>query len=226
MGFKASELQPFTRNYEDNSSESGFQFTFYCDICQDGYKTRFIESRTYRKTGLFGMVGRALSAGSDLVGQYGVGSALERGVDILNDRKQGMSPEWRKEWENAFETAQNEAKEHFCRCPRCKHYVCEADWNEQDNLCVECAPRENVELTAIRAERMVDEMRDKAENANVFKGNIERRQTLCPECGKPSGEGKFCNNCGASLALTKCPSCGNKVSIGTRFCGECGTRLN
>lgn len=78
-----SRLQPFTRNHEDNSSESGFQFTFYCDICQDGYKTRFIESRTYRQTGLFGMVGRAISAGSSLVGQYRVGNAIERGVDIL-----------------------------------------------------------------------------------------------------------------------------------------------
>ena len=97
MGSRKSQLQPFTRNYEDNSSESGFQFTFYCDICQDGYKTRFIESRTYKKTGIFGMVGKALSAGSDLVGQYGVGNAIERGVDIFNDRKQGMSPEWRKE---------------------------------------------------------------------------------------------------------------------------------
>ncbi|MFA7037362.1 MAG: zinc-ribbon domain-containing protein, partial [Methanosarcina sp.] len=29
-----------------------------------------------------------------------------------------------------------------------------------------------------------------------------------------------------SLSLTKCPNCGNKVSIGTRFCGECGTKLN
>lgn len=56
------------------------------------------------------MVGRALSAGSDLVGQYGVGNALERGVDILNDRKQGMSPEWRKEWEDAFEIARMRQK--------------------------------------------------------------------------------------------------------------------
>ena len=31
-------LQSFTRNYEDNSTEAGFQFTFYCDICQDGFK--------------------------------------------------------------------------------------------------------------------------------------------------------------------------------------------
>lgn len=54
-------------------------------------------------------------------------------------------------------------------------YVCEADYNEQDNLCVECVPRENVELTAIRAERMVSQMREKAETANVFKGDIERK---------------------------------------------------
>ena len=228
MGFEnnQSRFQPFTRNHEDNSSESGFQFTFYCDICHDGYKTRFVESKTYKQTGLFGMVGRAISTGSTLVGQYRLGNAIERSVDILNDRKQGMSPEWRKEWEDTFELAQNEAKQHFFRCSRCKKYVCESDYNEQDNLCVECAPRENVELTAIRAERMVSEMKEKAETANVFKGDIERRQTVCSECGKPAGEGKFCNNCGASLSLTKCPNCGNKVTIGTKFCGECGTKLN
>ncbi|WP_440948438.1 hypothetical protein ACSAZL_09530 [Methanosarcina sp. T3] len=42
------------------------------------------------------MVGRALSAGSDLVGQYRVGNVIKRGMDILNDRKEGMSPEWRR----------------------------------------------------------------------------------------------------------------------------------
>ena len=30
------ELKSFTRNYEDNSSDAGFQFTFYCDICNNG----------------------------------------------------------------------------------------------------------------------------------------------------------------------------------------------
>ena len=42
-------LKSFTRNYEDNSTEAGFQFTFYCDICSDGYKCSFIESQTYKK---------------------------------------------------------------------------------------------------------------------------------------------------------------------------------
>ncbi|MGB4564892.1 MAG: hypothetical protein WBJ00_08950 [Dethiobacteria bacterium] len=34
-------MQPFTDNFEDNSTEAGFQFTFYCDLCQEGYKTKF-----------------------------------------------------------------------------------------------------------------------------------------------------------------------------------------
>lgn len=42
-------LQSFTRNYEDNSTEAGYQFTFYCDLCHDGYKSSFIESETYKK---------------------------------------------------------------------------------------------------------------------------------------------------------------------------------
>ena len=42
-------LKSFTRNYSDNSTEAGFQFTFFCDICQDGYRSSFIESSTYKK---------------------------------------------------------------------------------------------------------------------------------------------------------------------------------
>jgi len=40
-----------------------------------------------------------------------------------------------------------------------------------------------------------------------------------------SGEGKFCNNCGANLSLVECENCGTKSPAGTRFCGECGNRL-
>ena len=49
--------QAFTRNYYDNSTDAGFQFTFYCDVCNDGFKSSFIESQTYKKkkgTRLFG----------------------------------------------------------------------------------------------------------------------------------------------------------------------------
>ncbi len=217
-------LQPFTRNYQDNSSEAGFQFTFFCDICNDGYKTQFIESKTYKKAGLFRGFGKAVSVGTGLFGS-GAGSSIESGTDVLSQRYQGMTPQWHKEHEGAFEIAQNEAKEHFSRCPRCKKYVCENDWNEQDGLCVDDAPRENVEVAAARAQKMVEDIKEKAESTKVYSGEIERKQTICPQCGKPAGEGKFCNNCGAPLGLIKCPKCGAQSPAGTRFCGECGTRF-
>ncbi|MDP9342773.1 MAG: zinc ribbon domain-containing protein [Actinomycetota bacterium] len=47
----------------------------------------------------------------------------------------------------------------------------------------------------------------------------------CPSCGteNPPG-GKFCSECGTSLALT-CPSCGSAVAAEAKFCSECGTPL-
>jgi hypothetical protein len=108
-------LQPFTRNYEDNSTEAGFQFTFMCDICNDGYKTNFVASKTYKKRGLWRGLGQVASIGSDLVGRGGY--SIQRGADAMSERFQGMTPEWHKEHEQAFELAQNEAKGHFHRCP-------------------------------------------------------------------------------------------------------------
>lgn len=105
-------LQAFTRNYEDNSTEAGHQFTFYCDICNDGYKTGFVESAAYKKN----KKGRLFGQGASLVGSLlggrisELGNAAERGSSILSERFEGMSPEWQKEHEKAFERAQNEAR--------------------------------------------------------------------------------------------------------------------
>jgi len=225
VGGISMALKAFTRNYEDNSTEAGFQFTFYCDLCQDGYKTEFIESKTYRKSSLLRGVARGVSLGASLLGRHNIGWNLERGADILRERFEGMSPEWHKEHEQAFEIAQNEAKQHFHRCHKCRRWVCESDLNEEEGLCVECAPRMNVEVVAARAEKMVADIRDKAEKTRVFDGEIDSRQVTCPECGKPANQGKFCSNCGASLSLIRCPQCGTKSPAGTRFCGECGMKL-
>lgn len=43
--------------------------------------------------------------------------SVERGGDILSERFNGMSPEWLKEHEQAFERAQNEAMQHFSPLP-------------------------------------------------------------------------------------------------------------
>ena len=47
----------------------------------------------------------------------------------------------------------------------------------------------------------------------------------CPSCGAPCRAGtKFCEECGARLDAT-CPACGAAVTPGKKFCGACGARL-
>ncbi len=220
-------LKAFTRNYEDNSTDAGFQFTFYCDLCHDGFKSSFIESTTYKK----GNKMKALTGGARILGNLfggAVGNAAYNasyGGDILSQKFEGMTPEWQKEHEKAFEIAQNEAQRHFHRCQNCRQWVCDADYNEDTMMCTECSPRENVAVSKARADKMLKDIEDAAENTTVFSGKIEKKTLVCPKCNKPCGEGKFCNNCGANLSLNKCPSCGNSVAMGVRFCGECGNKM-
>lgn len=220
-------LKAFTRNYEDNSTEAGFQFTFYCDLCQDGFKSSFMESETYKKGSLL----RGISGGARVVGNLfgskmsNLGWSLSHGGDVLSERFTGMSPEWHKEHDKAFEMAQNEARHHFNRCHNCRQWVCDSDFNEDECLCVECAPRVNVKVVKARSDRMMEEIQEGVQGNNFFIGKIESKTIICPTCNKPSGEGKFCNNCGASLALNVCPGCGTKLAAGTKFCGTCGAKV-
>lgn len=219
-------LQAFTDNYQDNSTETGFQFTFYCDLCREGYKTKFVESKTSKKAGFLKGLAQGISVAATLMGKQSVGYSLERGADILSERFHGMSPEWQKEHEEAFEKAQNEAKERFHRCPKCKKWVCDNDWNEQEGLCVDDAPRQATEIAAAKAKKMVKDIEARAEMTTAFAGEVKSKQTICPRCGKPAGEGKFCSSCGAPLGMVKCPKCGAESPAGTRFCGGCGSKLS
>ena len=221
-------LKSFTRNYQDNSTEAGFQFTFYCDICNDGYKSSFIESETYKKRkGL-----RGLSRGVGVLGSFiggrarDVGYSVERGGDILSERFEGRSPEWQKEHERAFELAQNEAMQHFHRCHGCHKYVCDACLNEDEGLCTNCAPRQEVYVARARAEAMRRNIDAAGQTATVWQGKIESKTITCPECGKPAGNGKFCNNCGASRELRTCAQCGAKNALTGKFCNNCGAPLS
>ena len=220
-------LKAFTRNYKDNSTDAGFQFTFYCDICNDGYKSSFIESVTYKKK----QGSRMLGQGASFVGSLFGGNArnfgynAERGSNILSERFEGRSPEWQKEHEHAFERAQNEAQQHFHRCHSCNKYACDACHNEDEGLCTACAPRQEIYVAKQRAAAMQRNISAAAENATVWTGNIESKTTVCPSCGKPAGSGKFCNNCGAGMDLNTCARCGAKNAQAVRFCNNCGNSM-
>ncbi|MBU5305149.1 zinc ribbon domain-containing protein [Eubacterium callanderi] len=221
-------LKSFTRNYEDNSTDAGFQFTFYCDICQDGYRSSFIESETYKKhKGLRGLAQGASILGSFIGGRASsVGYSLDRAGSVLSERFENQSPEWQKEHEHAFELAQNEAMAHFHRCHSCQKWVCDADFNEDEGLCVECAPRQEIYVAKAKAEAMKRNIDGRAESATVWEGDIESKTTICTVCGKPAGAGKFCSNCGAPMDLAVCPACNARVAQGLHFCSQCGASMD
>lgn len=219
-------LKAFTRNYEDNSTEAGFQFTFFCDICNNGYKTEFVTSNSNKKSSLLKSVGEGAGLLGSLFGGkvQDLGWNMSRGADILSQKFTGMSAEWQKEHDAAFEEAQLEAKEHFHKCPSCRKWVCNDDFNEEAKLCVECSPLENVAVTKARAEAMLRNLQEAANTQTVWEGKLENKTTLCPSCGKPVGGGKFCTVCGADLSKKKCKKCGAQLDENAKFCGECGTK--
>ncbi len=154
-----------------------------------------------------------------------LGYGADRATNILSERFDGRSPEWMKEHEKAFERCQNEAKQHFHRCPSCNKYVCDHCFNEDEGLCVSCAPRQEILVAKTRADAMKRNIDEAGQSATVWQGKIESKTTICPSCGKPAGSGAFCNNCGASMALKVCSKCGAKNQQGVRFCNNCGQNL-
>lgn len=208
-------MQSFTRNYEDKSNENGFQFIFKCDICGDGYESQFIGSKTAKRKGLFNKVssfGSYINSNAYLAGALG-GQAYQ-------------TPEWNKEREAAFQQASNEAMSHFHRCPRCHKYACDQDWNEEaGGLCTDDAPKIASEVGAAKASATKDQIWERAKASTLYTGDMKEQQTVCPNCGKTSGGGKFCNNCGALLGMKKCTKCGADNNPTVNFCGSCGSKL-
>ena len=199
------------KNVQDSSGEKGFQWTFNCDICASGFSTTFIPSASAAKSRRLGLLGRGASMLGSVTGQ----SVLWRAGDAAHAAEQysHMSAEWHKEHDGAFMQAVNETKTHFKKCPRCKLYVCEEDWNDEAGLCTRDAPS------------LITEMQAHVKAQTLFTGETEERATLCPTCGKPSGSGKFCQNCGTPLGYRECPNCHHQNPQNVSFCGECGTKL-
>ena len=141
---------------------------------------------------------------------------------------------WQKARDDALAAAIREIKPSFVQCPKCQTWVCRKScWNNGRGLCKNCAPDLAVEMSAAQASKTVQKIYENADAseedqqtvaAQNFKENI---RATCPSCGEPLGPGvKFCANCGAKVAVAAhCTQCGAKLAPGAKFCAECGAKV-
>src|SRR5437764_3503327 len=116
----------FVQNYDDLSTDRGFQFKFHCDKCGNGFMSHFQPST-------LGTAGSLLRAAGDLFGGW-ASSAGNSAYEM--QRAVGG-----KAHDEALMKAVAEGKEHFHQCSRCGRWVCpEVCWNANAGQCEDCAP--------------------------------------------------------------------------------------
>src|SRR5581483_2635876 len=230
----------FTANFDDLSTDTGFQFRFRRDKCGNGYQSRFQPSLT-------GMAGGFLRAAGDLFG--GVFN------DAGNSAYEIQRAVGGKAHDDAFATAVEEAKAHFHQCTRCGKWVCpEVCWSARANVCEGSARNHEEELAAshgqAKADATGDQFYEKA-RATDYVSSVDMsadavtsapaRNSVnpitqaanapsivgasCPSCGTVSNS-KFCPDCGQPMnAKLQCKACGNELEGKPKFCKECGAKI-
>jgi hypothetical protein len=206
-------LIQFVRNYDDLSTDKGYQFKFYCDRCGNGHLSGF-------QTSMVGTAGSLLRAAGDIFG--GVFSSAGNSAYEIQRAVGGPAHD------SAIKAAVEEAKPNFTQCVRCGHWVCnEVCWNTDRGLCTACAPKTETEIAAAQSEAQVEQIREKVRTIDQTKGlNLEQTRTArCPKCQAETAGGKFCPECGESLApKDACGGCGAKLAPNAKFCPECGEK--
>ena len=175
----------FTDNYEDLSTESGYQFKFNCERCGNGYMSTWKASKSGMATGL-------LRGASSMFGGF-LGSASS-GADELQDLVQGPAHD------TALKDAVTEIRPQFIQCKRCGQWVCrEVCWNAERGLCVDCAPMAQREISSLQAQITIDQAGEKLRQQDLTEGLDLKAPAvvICPSCGVENDGGKFCSECGA-----------------------------
>jgi hypothetical protein len=205
----------FTQNYQDLSTDMGFQFKFHCDRCGDGYLSTF-------RSNAVGVVGGLLRGASSLFG-----GALGRAGQTAYEVQRAVGG---AQHDAALKQAVEEIKPLFNKCRRCGTWVCgKVCWNASKDMCKKCTPSAEEEETSIRAEHV----RTQVANDLFLEENVRMSAKghevagKCPECGAATLGKKFCPECGHKLApeISHCPKCGVKLTPKAKFCGDCGTHI-
>jgi Double zinc ribbon len=234
-------LIQFVQNYQDLSTDRGFQFKFHCDKCGNGYMTRF-------QTSTFGVAEAALGIASNLFG--GIFNQAHNAEYEIQRAVGG------KAHDAALAEAVTEGKTYFHQCGRCAHWVCpEVCWNGDAALCDACAPKFQQEMAAAHAQAKVSAARvqlneaaskvDYVAGVDLSADAVMRAPGApapaqppppqaaaqvggahCTGCGTGLVDGvKFCPQCGLPRKAPGCPGCGAAIQAGTKFCGQCGARF-
>jgi membrane protease subunit (stomatin/prohibitin family) len=204
---------PFTGNYEDLSTDRGFQFKFYCEKCNNGYMSTFRMSKV-------GMLGSAVRAASSLFG-----GALSNVADSAYEVQRAVGG---PAHDSALKEAVAEIAPTFKQCTRCGNWVCEPIcWNKKAGLCERCAPDFDEELAAAQAEAAREQIHEKARTVDWTTARDVQQVSgaVCRECGAKTQSGKFCQECGATLSPKRaCGQCGHEAEGSPKFCPECGQK--
>ena len=129
---------PFTGNYDDLSTDRGYQFKFYCEKCGNGYMSTF-------QTSKMGMLGSAARVAGSLFGGV-FGNVADSAYEV--QRAVGGPAH-----DSALKDAVTEIAPTFKQCTRCGNWVCEPIcWNNKAGLCEGCAPDLDEEMAAAQAE--------------------------------------------------------------------------
>lgn len=209
---------PFTDNYQDLSTESGYQFKFICEKCGNGYMSTFQKSTT-------GMLSNALGVVGGLLG----GKAANIASTSDDVHRMAAGPQHDK----ALKKAVEEIAPKFKQCKRCGSWVCtDVCWNEERGLCKECAPELEEEMSAAQAQHSKEEAFAHARMAKKDKHLTEKdwddvKKAVCPKCGADlEPHAKYCGECGSKISSTiKCKKCNAEIEEGSKFCPECGEKV-
>ena len=203
---------PFTSNYQDLSSQRGFQFKFFCQKCGNGYMSTF-------KPNALGTAAAAAGAVSSLLG--GIFGRAAQGAEQLQQMVAGP------QHDSALRAAGDEIRPLFKQCTRCGNWVCgPVCWNEKAGLCETCAPDLQEEIASAQAHAAREQAMERARNVD-FIGQRDLAQVTaitCTNCGAKTGGAKFCPECGTPTVKKKaCGSCGAVAEGSPKFCPDCGT---
>ena len=196
----------FTDNYEDLSTDLGYQFKFFCESCGNGYMSSWQASTS-------GMASSVVRAAGNIFG--GLFGRAASGAWEVQQAVGGP------EHDRALESAVKRDPATVSAVQALQAMGLSTDLLEQAKaLCKSCAPICSASWPA-QAEIAVEQARE-APPARPHRGRGRRRRAvvLCPSCGAEIAREVLLRVRRKLAPKTECPRCGSKVAADDKFCPD------